>query len=211
MSTAGATYEGVIAETNVREYFRDTVSAALSHQRVEADESTVFYIVNLLDYFSRADRLFEPTPDGCALQPLALLYAKAVQASRPEDRHHSLKRLGDVALLISGLFSDSLGRKVVDIDYYIAMGSSAYGYLSDTARGSARSRALRVIFAELSVKFQVFVDVLAEVGEKSRLGSSEDILRLYDVWAKTGSRRVADKLRERGIEPMRGSIGRQRN
>jgi hypothetical protein len=211
MSQAETSHEGLIAETNIREYFRNTVSAALSNQRVEADENTVFYVVNLLAYFSRAEHLFEHTPDGYTLQPLALLYERALNAGRPDDRHHSLKRLGDVALLISGLFSDSLNRKAVDVDYYIAMGSSAYGYLSDTSRGSPRARAFQGIFAELSAKFQRFVDVLSEVGENSRLATSGDLLRLYELWVRTGSRRAADKLRKVGVEPMAGSISRRQN
>lgn len=208
MLATGKSNSGLITDKNVTEYFKDTVSSALSNQNVEADEGTVFYLVNLLTYFTRSEQLFEPTPDGAILQPLALHYARAAQAGRTDERRQSLKRLGDVALLIAGMFPDSLNRKAVDLDYYIAMGRSAYGHLSDTA---LRPATLRGIFSELAAKFQAFVDVLAEVGEDSRLGSSRDILRLYEVWVRTGSRRTAGKLRALGIEPMAGSVSRRRN
>jgi hypothetical protein len=201
----------LITGMNVQEYFRDSVTTALANQKVEAGEDTVYYIVNLLAYFTHADRLFANTPEGVVLQPLALIYAEAVEAPSPEERQHLLRRLGDVALLISGLFSSSLNRKPVDIDYYIAMGGSAYGFLSDLNRGTVRGRAFRGIFGELSRKFQAFVDVLAEVGEKSPMNSSTDIMRLYEVWLRTGSKRTADRLRKLGIEPAGGSVSRRHN
>jgi hypothetical protein len=201
----------LVTDVNVREHFRDSIQSALSNQRVEAGEETVFYVVNLLAYYIHSENLFSQTSEGVELKPLALIYADAVEAKSLEDRHSALKRLGDVALLISGLFSSSLQRKVVDVDYYIAMGGSAYAHLSDISRGTPRGRAFCAIFGELSHKFTTFVDVLAEVGEQSRLGSHSDIMRLYEIWLRTGSRRAAERLRKLGIEPMEGSISRFQN
>jgi len=201
----------LLTDVNVREHFRDSIHSALSNQRVEAAEETVFYVVNLLAHYTHAENLFCKTTDGVDLKPLALIYAEAVDAASAEQRHAALKRLGDVALLISGLFSSSLNRKVVDLDYYIAMGGSAYGYLCDISRGTARGRAFCSIFGELSDKFPSFVDVLAEVGETSRLNSDTDIMRLYEIWLRTGSRRAAERLRKLGIEPVASSGVRRTN
>ncbi len=211
MNATGKCDENLITGMNVTEYFRDSVTTALVNQKVEAGEDTVYYIVNLLAYFTRADRLFRQTADGVLLQPLALLYAEAVETSNPEARRQLLRHLGDVALLISGLFSSSLNRKVVDIDYYIAMGGAAYGVLRDIDRGSARGRAFCAIFDELSRKFQVFVDVLSEVGEGSHLKSSSDTMRLYEIWLRTGSPRAAARLRKLGIEPNPSLVGARAN
>jgi hypothetical protein len=197
----------LITDVSVREYFRDSVTAALSNQNVRAAEDTVYYVVNLLACFTRAEKLFSGTPDGTVLQPLALIYAEAVEAANPEERQHRLRRLGDVALVIAGLFSSSLNRKVVDVDYYIAMGGTAYGCLCDLNRGSARGRVFYGIFEELSKKFQAFVEVLSEVGEKTQGNSSTDIMRLYELWIKTGSKRNADRLRKLGIEPYGLGMG----
>lgn len=197
---------GLVTGVDVREHFKESVQAALTNQRVDAAEETVFYVVNLLAYFTHADNLFCQTSEGVDLKPLALIYAEAVEAESSDARHSALKRLGDVALLISGLFASSLNRKVVDVDYYIAMGGGAYAYLHDSSQGTVRGRAFRAIFGELSVKFATFVDVLAEVGEKSCMNSQVDIMRLYELWLRTGSRRAAGRLRALGIEPVAGSV-----
>lgn len=201
----------LITGMNVQEYFRHSVNSALAHQKVEATEETVYYVVNLLSCFTRADTLFTQTADGMELQPLALLYAEALEAPGAAERQLLLRRLGDVALVIAGLFSSSLNRKVVDVDYYIGMGGAAYGFLCEMSKSSVRGRVFCAIFNELSRKFQVFVDVLAEVSENSHLSSGTDVLRLYDLWVKTGSQRVADKLRKLGIEPAYASTSRRWN
>jgi hypothetical protein len=137
---------------------------------------------------------------------LALIYAEAAEARTADEREALLRRLGDVALVLAGLFAASFSRKLVDIDYYIAMGGSAYGLLSEQSSASVRARTFRAIFGELSTKFQAFVDVLAEVGENTHMASQSDVLRLYEIWLRTGSAYAAERLRKQGIEPARAAV-----
>ena len=69
------------------------------------------------------------------------------------------------------------------------------------ARSSAPTTRCRPIFAELADKFVAFVDVLSEVSARTLLTSDADLLRLYEKWLRTGSRRDGDLLAERGIVP----------
>ncbi len=68
-------------------------------------------------------------------------------------------------------------------------------------RGTVRGRAFGGVFAELAEKFREFVDVLAEIRDSARAADDHDILRLYEVWLKTRSRRAERLLRSQGIEP----------
>ena len=196
----------LIVDMNVVEYFKDSLNSALSRQRLKAEEDTVFYVVNLLAWYVRAENLFPQTPDGVGQQPLALTYAEAVEAKTQDERDAALRRLGDVALVVAGLFAASFSRKLVDIDYYISMGGSAYAMLSEQASGSVRVRTFKAIFGELSVKFQAFVEVLSEVGDNTPMGSPTDVLRLYEIWLRTGSAYAAERLRKQGIEPARAAV-----
>ncbi len=208
---SGKNREPLITEKSAREYFQDSISDALSNQQVDAAEDTVYYVVNLLANFIRSENLFERTPDGVIIKPLAEHYAEAIEGRTSAEQHRALRRLGDVALFISGVFSQSLNRKVVDVDYYCAMGGSAYGYLSDNLRGSAGARTLTDIFEELSKKFVDFVDVLAEVSERTHMNNDADIMRVYELWVRTGSRRAARTLRSVGIQPAEASVSRVRH
>ena len=108
----------------------------------------------------------------------------------------TLKEIGDVALFVSGFFSDSLNRKLVDVDYYVSIGGRAYNVLS-----RVETDTFSPVFAELGEKFVGFVDVLSEVSERTSCTSNSDLLRLYEKWLKTGSRRSGQLLVERGVVP----------
>src|SRR5271154_7436449 len=95
----------VAAVTNLREYFRDSVHGALEKQRVAVEEQTEQYVVNLLTLFSRSEALYEDTPAGARLQPLALMLRQALEAPTAGMRGRALQRLGDVSLFIAGFFA----------------------------------------------------------------------------------------------------------
>jgi len=199
---------GLITSMTIREYFHEAVTSAIWNQQVDVEARTTGYVVNLLTRFSDTSALFQSAPEGLELRPLALIYADAVEAPSAEHRKRALKQLGDLALFIAGLFPDSLNRKLVDVDYYIAMGGSAYGCLTDELRGQPDAETLRCVFAELAEKFNALVDVLGEVSDKAALSLNSDVLRLYEVWLKTGSVRAQKKLQRIGVYPSENATSR---
>lgn len=191
----------VVPVTNLREFFHDSLDAALSNQSVCAGAQTAHYIVNLLTLYARSEELYDATADGYRIKPLALMLADALEANSEHDRDRALRRLGDVALFMSGFFAHSFGRKLIDIDYYISMGGGAYGHLSETG-----SSGIRDVFVELAEKFQRFVDVLNEISAMSCGNNDRDVLQLYEIWMRTGSVRAATQLRRLGVEPSLYSV-----
>ncbi len=189
---------------NLKEYFKDALHAALVNQRLSVEGETEHYVVNVLTLFARSEALFEPTPTGRRLKPLVILLSEALEARTRDERNRGLQRLGDVSLFIAGFLARGFARKVVDIDYHIAMGGCAYGTLARTAapRGGC---ALARVFAELAEKFQPMVDALNELSEAGYAHSHEDVLRLYELWIKTRSRRSYALLKRLGIEPVGGA------
>lgn len=197
--------EKVVPVHNLTEYFRESVETVIDKQQVDVDPHAAHYVVNLLTLFSRSDEFYEDHGESYGIRPLALMMADAAGADTAAERNFSLQRIGDVALFISGFFADSLAGKLVDLDYYIFMGGNAYGSLSDEIRGTTRGAAFADIYRELALKFQVFVDVLNEVRDGARPDSDVNLLRTYDVWLKTGSRRAAALLRKNGVVPLDGA------
>ena len=192
----------VVRVRNLEDYFRTSIDGVLSRQGVDVDPHAAHYVVNLLTLFSRSEELYEDDGDTSGLRPLALMLADAADADSLAERTQSLQRIGDVALFISGFFADSLVGKSVDIDYYIYMGGNAYGSLSEEVRGTFRGNAFAPIYRELAIKFQLLVDVLNEVRDEARHESDVDLLRTYEIWLKTGSRRAKNLLRQNGVVPI---------
>lgn len=183
--------EALVRNESPAEYFKELVETAIEHQHIAVHDLTTFYLVNLLTGFVQFDR-FSPTVDD---EPLGLRLARALQAGGSRQRD-GLREVGDLSLFISGFFADSLTRRLVDVDYYIQLGERAYGSLA--RRGDP---AFGEVFDELAGKFTACVDVLSEVSERSALASNSDVLRLYEKWMRTRSRRSGDLLVERGIVP----------
>jgi hypothetical protein len=128
------------------------------------------------------------------------MLSEALEAPTPEAKCRGLQKLGDASLFVAGFFSAGFARKLVDVDYHIAMGGRAYGTLAESVP-PARGRTLRQVFAELAAKFVPVVDALNEISESSYQHSDRDRLRLYELWVKTGSDRSRSLLRKLGIEP----------
>lgn len=187
---------------SLQEFFRDSVADAMAKQGIEADDHTAYYVVNLLTLFARSEALFDTTENGVELKPLATILAESLQSEFATERRYALQRVGDVSLFVAGYLGDGLAGRLVDVDYYVQMGGSAYGALSESVRGSLRGRVFATVFAELASKFQAFVDVLTEVRDEASSSKDIDVLRAYEVWLKTGSERAARVLRRYGIEPQ---------
>ena len=182
--------ETLFRHESATEYFKELVESAIDHQHLTPHGLTSFYLVNLLTGFVHFDRSAVASDE----EPLAVRFTRAMQAAGAKQRD-SLREVGDESLFISGFFSDSLNKRPVDIDYYIQLGECAYASLA------RREDTLAEVFNELSEKFSSFVDVLGEVSEHSALTSNSDLLRLYEKWLRTGSKRSGDLLIARGIVP----------
>ena len=150
--------ESVFRRESAAEYFKELVEGALAHQRLNAGELTSYYVVNLLTGF-----LQRPAGDDA---PLAIRLAQALESGGLQQRT-TLKEIGDLSLFVSGFFSDSLRRKLVDVDYYVSIGGCAYNALS-----RVDSDTLSPVFGELSEKFVGFVDVLSAPDSSTRARSN---------------------------------------
>jgi hypothetical protein len=177
---------------SVQEFFHDRVCAAMRNQGVDSSELTEFYLVNLLSEYARMS-LDE--------RALALRLSEAATAL-PDERARRLRDIGDQTLYVSGFFSDSLQRGLVDVDYYIQIGGTAYRQLARMTNPVAQP--FGEVYHELAGKFPRFVDVLAEVSEASAITSQQGVVQLYERWLKTGSAWIERKLRAQGVIPTRG-------
>ena len=192
----------VLAVSSLREFFRDAFQSASEKQHLTLEPNAEAYVVNLLTMFARAEALYEQTDEGLRIKPLARMLAEALEAPTPEARQRSLQRLGDVSLFVAGFFARSFARRLIDIDYHIAMGGSAYGSLADTLQRSLRGRCIAGVYSELSANFQRLVDTLNEISDSGYRHTDADVLRLYEIWLKTGSRRAQGLLRGLGVDPV---------
>lgn len=171
----------IVGHTSVEGFFHEVLGEALSQTGISVSPSTEFYLVGLLGEFASAR-----IPDT----PLAL---RLVQ-SEGGERVTALKEIGDTSLYVSGFFAESLSRQLVDVDYYIGMGGTAYRELSQRLAQSGVAQ----VYSELSAGFPAFVDVLARVRSQVNF-AGDDVVTLYQEWLRTKSDWIEEKLRKSGV------------
>lgn len=178
----------LVAGTSLEAFFHQVLSDAVEHQQVRAGDVTIRYLVMLLTHFARSENLFDYTEEGLRLRPLAQMYEQALQSASARERCLTMRRMGDVALFVSGMFSGFVTRRraLVGVDYYIAMGERAYGSLLQRGCCDPGSEALQDVFGQLSNGFGGYVRVLAEVGEIGVRGSRDELRRLLDAAGRPG-------------------------
>lgn len=152
---------GLVHSSTLTDYFHHALHRAARERELVADDATLHYLTLLLASYARSDRLFDFADQRLRIPPLALLYAEALHAGSERERRLWLQRLGDIALFIGGLFSGQLGRRFRNLQYCIDMGTSAYGYLCETADNSGQGTV--DVFGELVLEFERFVDLVAIV------------------------------------------------
>src|SRR5216110_1099935 len=193
---------------SLEDFFDGQLDEALRAEGLPPAGPTKPYLVRLLAAYAA-----QPIED----RPLGLRLLQAQEVS-PRERRSRLREIGDTSLFLSGFWGDSLGGKLVDVDYYIELGGMAYRALArelgcDPDRASERHREASPseIFAELASQFSRFVGVLMTVRHRTaaRGASARDIVRLYDRWMRTKSGWAARRLVEEGViatDQRRGTL-----
>lgn len=176
-----------------RVVFADLVAAGIRALGTSPSPLAVSYLIGLLDLQVRS-------PEVVAMPRLAeallagISDGECAQISR-------LRELGDRALFMSGFFGEGLRRNATDVDCYQDVGRTAYDRLSAQFARSGDDCGWRELFRELADEFGAFVELLAEVGGRTRRDAPVDLLRIHDRYLRTGSERDRRLLIRHGMVP----------
>src|SRR5687768_15295954 len=104
-----------LLQSSLPHFFKELLDQAMRKQQLALRDETTNYLIHLLQDFAHTE--------AAALKESETLGGLFLQASQDPSTQSipQLRRVGDIALYTSGFFSDSLNRKMVDIDYYIAL------------------------------------------------------------------------------------------
>jgi Mor family transcriptional regulator len=183
---------------STKDFFEEIVNDAFEKRNFKTFPRVKSYIVQLLEFYVPAANLFDEfDSSGRRTQKTLAETLLKAQSADALERVELLKKLGDRSLYISGFFGDSLQRKLVDVDYYADMGGMAYGALADCVREDTSAK----VYREIGQRFLDYADVLTYVSSRARLHNEENILRLFEMYSKTGSETAREKLLEKGLIP----------
>ena len=178
---------------SVLHLFKSLLNEGLNRVSLQISLPVQAYVRDLLISYIPADHLFEINEDSGQrnLKSLAEIYLKAQKVSFNEKRI-LLQQVGDLSLYLGGFFREALNRKLVDVNYYMNMGKTAYGYLSE-------DHPQEEMFKELSYFFSDLVDVLSYISQKNSIRTDQDLLELCKHYLRTGSKISKYQLEDHGF------------
>ena len=192
----------IVTERDLNRYFLRHLDQAAQQQRLRLPPDVHQYLAQLLSRHARAGALFDQGPDGPTLPALAQLYGRAVAAENRRERHLFLRRLGDLALFVSGMFGGWIRCRAVDADYFIDMGRSAYGSLAAEGAGNGR------VFEGLAYGFSRWAGLLDALCLHAPWQERLDPLRLLERWSPGNNERLRRRLLALGLQPADGPATR---
>ena len=178
-----------------RAVFAELLAGAVNRVRWQPSPMAIAYLVELLD-----ERVLE-NPNGLGGEQTLAEALLAAQRDCGVERIRRMRGLGDHALFVSGFLADSVLGGAVDAGYYRQIGCSAYGDVVNGLRGKGESGVWTRLYRELAEGFGEFVEVLAEVGDRTRPGRPNNWLGVYDRYLRTGSARDRELLQRAGHPP----------
>lgn len=168
------------------EYFLTELELAEQKLGFKTNEELKVYILKLL-----SNQLLQNNELDLN-KPLAISFLEAFN----EDQNscaRKLKNIGDYVLYIAGYFSESLNKKIIDIDYYNKLGVKAYAELYNLLGESG------AVYYSLCTDYYKLLDLLMEISFKTMQTDTKNLIKLYDRWLVTGSNVLEKKLNEKGI------------
>jgi len=192
---------GIEIQTSLAGFFDALLRDALVAERLTLPDPATSYLVQLVTEFAARDALYaHGEKDERGTPALATLYTRAIEAP-PYERFNAYRQLGDVALVVAGLFGPHVERrKSVDLRYYADMGSAAYHHAASLARDG-----FGVVLGHLSSCFNRVIEVLTRLAEKTTLPVRRDVGAMFDRWAMNPeSEELTKRLLTMGLVPVTG-------
>jgi hypothetical protein len=179
-----------------KDFFRELVEQAAKDTSTKPTPLASEYLVGLLEYYINTDHLYAyKNNDGRrSMSTLAEMWLNAGIVDS-HQRVELLKRLGDTSLYVCGFFSESLKRKVVDVDYYVEMGGSAYRSLA----GYNHGKSISEVYEEFSQRFSDFAEMLFVISQKARMSMPGDLINMFDQVIARDSASAKQELAKHGI------------
>ena len=191
----------IASHASIEGFFRELLEQALETEQVVLSEGARTYLVDLVKAFGRSEVFYSCAQrDDPGTPTLTWMYQAACEAP-PSARFDAYRRLGDVALFVSGFFAPHIERErsLVGVDYYVQMGRTGYA----GAGHCTRAHGLSGLFAQLAQEFGRLVEVMTRVAEETTLPNRAGLSALYDRLVRNpGSPGLNRRLMDRRALPV---------
>lgn len=123
-----ATDSKILTSPSLKAFFFDSLSQINAQSPAPIPESLIYYSADLLQRLSLSEDYFE-VQEGKVREKILGLKLLEASSLTHQEQVRVLREVADTSLLVTGYFSDSIKKKVVDPSYYTHLGKNAYARL----------------------------------------------------------------------------------
>lgn len=120
----------IILKIGPQEYFFQILSDVNKKSLNNFSREVIFYLSEVMGSFILSQNFFELEEGKFKDKILGTKFLEAKNKSK-KPKMRAFKEIGDTALFLSGYFSASLNKKIIDESYYQKLGAMAYDQLND--------------------------------------------------------------------------------
>ncbi|MFZ4712724.1 MAG: hypothetical protein ACOYL6_03345 [Bacteriovoracaceae bacterium] len=134
MDEARTSKKNLIVSESLKSFFLDSLLELNKKSLSPVPMEALIYSSEVLNTYVDPLKFFEVSDEGKVKQKiLGIKLLEAYQVGR-EEQKRVYKDVGDSALILCGMFNESVNRKILDINYYHKIGKMAYGNLNSLER-----------------------------------------------------------------------------
>ena len=154
----GEVKKQIFVEDSLQCYFFEHLGQLNEAMEAPLPLEIIFYSSQVLNAMAISSNFFEILEDGAVREKvLGLKLLESCQLSKGEQKSE-LKDIGDTSMCLCGVFTENLSNKIVDQNYYIKLGQTAYLKLDALEPDFL---GVSHFYLGLSERFEVIVQVLA--------------------------------------------------
>ncbi len=189
--------KSVILDLSLKEYFVGLMSEVKAENKLSISDISFIYLSDVLEanMLLASDKSEEEDMSVFSDLMISEHYLKAIQETTDALGSYKLRSVGERALYQVGFFSEALKRKLIGLDFYIQIGTSAYSGLYQKTQSP--------VFEEISFKFSSYVDLFMGISQKVNLQNQADVLTLFDHLNERDSKKAEQDLINLGIVPVK--------
>lgn len=166
--------KSLILESSLQSFFYTELEEVNNKMQGKLPNETIFYSSLVMDKFGDAQKYYEQVEGKVREKTLGIMLLESAQL-KGNKKKNKLKDVGDTALLICGFFSESMNRKIINLDYYREIGQSAYYQLNNIV---PTFYDVPLFYKSLSTNFLQVTNVMGLVAQKT-LGHNDAIESSY--------------------------------
>jgi hypothetical protein len=153
----------IILTANLQGYFYERLLELNKKSLCPVPQSILYYSSDVLDKFALSQDFFEVSEGKVREKILGMKLLEATHMSRDEQKK-IYKEVADMSLLVCGYFSESVNKKIVDIQYYSQLGKMAYGHLNSIFPSFLDIPSFYSMFATCFESMTTLMSILAAKG-----------------------------------------------